>query len=147
LVGGRLEEQMRHERLGDRIFVRLDRGEELLVALTRFCKDQGIGCASLTGIGAVEDSVLGYYDLGLFTYLNKTIPGVCELVSLTGNVTLVDGEPFIHAHACLGRRDLTILGGHLVQATVAVTAEVFLDPCEGSLERVLDPEVKLKLIE
>lgn len=137
---------MKQEQLGERLFVRLDRGEEVVGTLTNLCKEMNIGCAALTGIGAVKDIELGYYDLSLYTYLNKKIPDICELVSLTGNVALVEGEPFVHAHACVARRDLRMLGGHLVRATVAVTVEAFLLVGQTPLIRELDPEVKLKLV-
>lgn len=133
-------------KLGTRLIVRLDRGEEVLSSLVSLCTAQGIGCASLTGIGAVRDTELGYYDLGSFTYLTRTIAEPCELVSLVGNVALVDGAPFVHAHASLGDRELRLVGGHLVRATVAVTVELVLDVLEARLERALDPEVKLKLL-
>jgi predicted DNA-binding protein with PD1-like motif len=131
---------------GTRLLVRLDRGEEVLASLAALCSEQGIACASLTGIGAVRDAELGYYDLESFTYATRSVPEVCELVSLVGNVALVDGAPFVHAHATLGDRELRLVGGHLVRATVAVTAEIFLDVHEGELERALDPEVRLKLL-
>jgi len=137
---------MEHRNLGARRLVRLDRGEEVLSTLVSLCADQGIACASLAGIGAVMDAELGYYDLGGFTYLTRTIPEVCELVSLVGNVALVDGTPFVHAHASLGDRDLRLVGGHLIRATVAVTVEVFLDVHETRLERAFDPGVRLKLL-
>jgi uncharacterized protein len=137
---------MDHKHLGDRLFVRLDRGDEVIASLTALCKDHDIGGASLTAIGAVKDAELGYYDLESFTYLKRDVPEVCELLGLSGNVALVDGEPFVHAHATLGRRDFSTLGGHLVQATVAVTVEVFLEPTPTALTRELDEAVKLKLV-
>ncbi len=138
---------MKHTHIGDRILVKLDRGEEVLGALTSLCQDHAITCASLSGIGAVRDAELGYYDLESLSYLTGTIPGICELVSLNGNVALVEGKPFVHAHASLGDRDLGLKGGHLVTATVAVTVEVFLEVGSARLERTFDPEVKLKLLD
>ena len=126
--------------------IRLDRGEEVISVLTRLCRDRGIECARLSGIGAVKDAELGYYDLAELSYVTRTIPDICELVSLQGNVALVDGKPFVHAHASLGNRNLELLGGHLAKATVAVTVEVFLETFEPKLERTFDPEVKLNLL-
>jgi len=126
--------------------VRLDRGEEVLTTLTGLCRDRGIAAASLSGIGAVTDAELGYYDLAQFSYLTRSLEGIWELVSLTGNVALVDGEPFVHAHVSLGNRNLELLGGHLVKATVAVTVELFLNTYEPALVRSFDPEVKLNLL-
>lgn len=138
----------RHTTAGERLILRLDRGEEVIERLTTFCVDHGIAGATLSGIGAVKDAELGYYDLGSFSYRSQTIAEVCELVSLLGNVArLDDGSTFVHAHATLGDRDLRLRGGHLVRATVAVTVEVALDPLPQALARAFDPEVKLKLLE
>jgi len=129
-----------------RILARLDRGDEVIESLTSLCRTRGIGCASLSGIGAVEDAEIGYYDLPSFAYQTQRIEGICELLSLAGNVALVDGEPFVHAHVVLGRRDLSTVGGHLVSARVGVTVEVFVDVMEGEIARAHDPEVRLKLL-
>ena len=61
-------------------------------------------------------------------------------------MALVEGQPFVHAHVVLGQRDLRAVGGHLVEARVAVTVEVFVDVMEGEVQREQDPEVRLKLL-
>jgi len=137
---------MEHRHDEGRILVRLDRGEEVLTALRALAREHDVGTASLAGIGAVRDAEIAYYDLGALAYETRTFAEVAELLSLSGNVALVDGEPFIHAHAVLGRRDMSTVGGHLVRATVAVTVEAFLDCFESRVDRELDPEVKLKLL-
>ena len=128
------------------VMVRLDRGEEVISALTELCKNHGIEAGHLSAIGAVRDAELGYYDLASFSYQTRKLPEIYELVSFLGNVALVDGEPFVHAHATLGSPDLSLLGGHLMSATVAVTLEVVLTVFDTRFERALDPEVKLKLL-
>jgi len=138
---------MEHRHEGRRVVVRLDRGEEVIAGLTALCSDHGYGGASLTGIGAVEDAELGYYHLPTYSYETRRERGICEVLSMVGNVALVEGEPFVHVHVVLGRRDLSTLGGHLVSATVAVTVEVYLDVLEGPMERKLDSEVRLKLLQ
>lgn len=137
---------MQYRHIGSRLFVKLERGEEVLETLTSLCREHHIRSASFCGIGAVRGTELGYYDLETFSYSTRVFPEIFELVSLLGNVALVDGEPFVHAHASLADRELIQVGGHLVRATVAVTVEIFIDCCESTVERVLDPEVKLKLL-
>lgn len=138
---------MQTQSVGNRLIVKLDRGQEMLSTLTQLCKDKGITCASLTGIGAVSHSTLGYYDLESFTYLTQDYEEICELVSLQGNVAILDGEPFVHAHAGLGFRDMRLRGGHLVRATVAVTVEIVLHIMDTKIERKQDPEVRLNLLD
>ena len=62
-----------------------------------------------------------------------------------GNLTRVDGKPFLHAHVSLASESFQVSGGHLFKGTVSATAELFLDPGEAAVERRLDPEVGLKL--
>jgi predicted DNA-binding protein with PD1-like motif len=138
---------MDHRHDGRHILVRIDRGEELVSSLTRLCAEHGIGCASLhSGIGAVRDAQVAYYDVQHGTYTKRAIREVCELVGLSGNVALVDGKPFIHAHVALAKGDLEVLGGHLDAAVVAVTAEVFLDVWEQPISREPDPDLGLNLL-
>ncbi len=139
---------MQHRRAGDQLILRLDRGEEIVEELTLFCRTEGLEAATLMGIGAVQDTEIGYYDLATYTYLTRKVPEICEILSLSGNVALVDGDrsiPFVHAHVALGTRDFAVLGGHLLRATVAVTAEIVMTPLSTNLARRLDDEVRLKL--
>jgi predicted DNA-binding protein with PD1-like motif len=58
-----------------------------------------------------------------------------EVISLMGNVALLDGKPFIHAHVCLGDREYRTHAGHLGEATVSPTLELFLTRVGGELTR------------
>ena|SRR3989344_5043445 len=126
----------------------LSRGEELIATLTKFCADNHIEGATFTGIGAVERVKIGYYDLGKREYFFRDEAGIFEVASMQGNVALVDGKPFIHAHAILSRCDETLecIGAHIKEAFVAVTLEVFLTPLNVALSRELDNTVGLKLL-
>lgn len=141
---------MQHTIRGDQMVVRLDRGEEVVETLTGLFATTGVAAASLTGIGAVRDTELGYYDLATKSYRTRQVPEVCELLGLVGNVALVEGDPsrpFVHGHVTLGTPTFEAIGGHLVRATVAVTVEVVVTPLPGALSRRLDPEVGLRLLD
>ena len=128
--------------------IKLERGEELIVTLTQYCTEKNINAAVFTGIGAVERVKIGYYDLGKREYFFRDEAGIFEVASMQGNVALVDGKPFIHAHAILSRCDETLecIGAHIKEAFVAVTLEVFLTPLNVALSRELDNTVGLKLL-
>ncbi|HKP84607.1 MAG TPA: DUF296 domain-containing protein [Blastocatellia bacterium] len=118
----------------------LDVGDEVIASLKKLALAERIGEASLTGIGAVRDSVLGYIDLDQKQYLKREFgPDSMELVSLTGNLALLKGEPVAHCHAVLGDREMRVFGGHLFQAVTSVTVEIFLHVYEGEIERRFDP--------
>ena len=137
---------MEHRHEGRRILVRFDVGEEIVSGLTELCHTHGVGCASLSGIGAVREAQVGYFDVRTLDYRIRNIREVCELVSLIGNVALYEGEPLVHAHVGLAKGDLELLGGHLFTATVAAAVEVFLDVWETPVVREFDPQLKLKLL-
>ena len=126
----------------------LERGENVIETITKYCAEKGIASGVFTGIGAVERVKIGYYDLGKREYFFRDEQGVFEVASMNGNVALVEGKPFIHAHAVLSRCDETLecIGAHIKEAFVAVTLEVFLTQLNISLGRELNDSIGLKLL-
>ena len=130
--------------------LRLDRGEDVLPAITDFCSRKGILSGSFRAIGAIEQSKIGFYDLPSKKYGSKDYSDAMEVASMTGNIAQVDGKHFIHAHAVLsgiaaGSENQPI-GGHVFEAKVAVTLEVHLVAFNESIARELDDEIGLKLL-
>lgn len=137
---------MQARQLGKRRWILvLDRGEELVGAVTDFLEEHGIRGGWLTGLGAVKNLVLGYFDLEQKEYLKRTFEEVMELGSLVGSIGGVDGKPFLHAHATVCGPELIAFTGHLFRAEVAVTAELMLLDVQAELERGPDEETGLKL--
>src|SRR4029079_9246490 len=81
--------------------IRLGKGEKLIEQLTRFCEDNGIHSGFIQGLGGTLSAEIGYYVLEKKEYTFKKIEKLCEIVSLTGNVALVDQKPFLHIHTVL----------------------------------------------
>ena len=100
----------------------------------------------ITGIGSVREAVLGYYDESRREYLRREVPGDMELISFVGNVTWLDGKPFVHAHAVLSGADFAPIAGHLFQAEIAATGEFFFVEGGKPLKREEDGAKGLKLI-
>jgi len=128
--------------------IRLERGEELIDALTTFCEKRSVRNAIFQGIGAVENVQIGYYDLATKEYFFRTEPGVFEVASMQGNVALVEGKPFIHVHAVLSRceESLECIGAHIKEAHVAVTLEIYMTVLDTSVDRKHDDDIGLKLL-
>lgn len=121
--------------------------EKLVETLTRFVTEHRIQGGYVSGIGALKDVELGYYELEKQTYLRKTFQDDdYELLCVKGNITLRENTPYIHVHALLGARDFSTFGGHLFEATVAVTAEITIIPFGVMPHRALDKETGLHLI-
>ena len=121
-------------------------GEEAIATLTRFAREQEIAGATLTGIGAFEQAVLGYFDPQEQDYLELPVSEQTEVLALTGNIGRFEGAPRIHVHAVLGLRDGTTRGGHLVSGIVRPTLEVGLRIFPAPLPRQTDAASGLALI-
>lgn len=99
------------------------------------------------GLGSVSDVEIGYYDIDSKDYNLKNLKGTFELVSLTGNISWVDDESVVHMHAALSDREGSMIGGHLNDATVAVTVEISVNDDGSYITRSFDEETGLNLID
>jgi predicted DNA-binding protein with PD1-like motif len=125
----------------------LDVGDEVIASLKKLAAAERIGAGSFIGLGAVRDVTLGYLDLDEKQYQKRQFgPASMELVALTGNLALFEGEPLAHCHAVISDREMSVFGGHLFEATVSVTVEIFLRVYEGEIARRFDPASGAKLI-
>ena len=127
--------------------VRLEKGEEVLSALTEFVREQSIQGGSIQGLGAVKDLELGLYDPHQKTYVKRTFEDDMELGNLTGNISHFEGDPVLHCHVTVAASDLQAYTGHLFSATVAVTVECIVIPLSVRLTRARDEEVGLNLLD
>jgi predicted DNA-binding protein with PD1-like motif len=94
-------------------FLVLKRGEELVSTLVDFCKSSKITAGYLTAIGACSQATLSWYDLGRKVYEDHEYKEGLEIVSLTGNIALLEGSPMLHIHGTFSKRDLSVVGGHI----------------------------------
>jgi uncharacterized protein len=122
-------------------------GQEVMQGLLAFARKQGLVVGHLTGIGAVSDAVVGYFDPRKKAYLRIHEQGQQEVLSLTGNLALYKGEPFFHVHTVLGLSDGSTRGGHLFEMTGRPTVELILTTYPKPVRRKIDPETGLPLLD
>jgi predicted DNA-binding protein with PD1-like motif len=123
----------------------LDHNSEIVASITALAKALGVETGAVTAIGALQRAEIGYYDQETHEYGTIEIDHPMEIASLTGNISIRDGKPFLHAHATLADSDGNLLGGHLQSGTV-FAAEVYLRELEGRpLVRRHDPTTDLYL--
>ena len=70
-----------------------------------------------------------------------------EVVSLIGDIALDGGNPKVHAHVVVGKKNGTTMGGHLLEAHVRPTLELVLQDSTEQLKRKFDRESGLALID
>ena len=138
---------MRYLKLGDAYIVRLMTGEEIHASLKELATLERIDVAGVEGIGAVYDAVLGYFDRSTREYLKKTVPEEMEILSLAGNLSIKESQPFAHLHIVLGGRNYEAVAGHLFEGKTGATCEIIVRPLKGFVKRTLDPETGLYLLD
>ena len=133
---------------GQRTFaVVLQTGDEAMGCLQTFVEKERISAAQLTGIGALSDALLNYFDWDTKEYQPIPVDEQVEVASLVGDVALSpEGKPALHIHVVLGRRNGSALAGHLAEAHVRPTLELILTEPPAHLQKAQDPESGLALI-
>lgn len=125
----------------------LETGEEVLSALQKFVDQHEISAAQFSGIGALSDATLRYFDWAAKEYKDIPVREQVEVASLIGDVALApDGSRALHIHTVLGRSDGSALAGHLGKAHVRPTLEIVLIDSPAHLRKRHDPETGLALI-
>ncbi|MEK6837371.1 MAG: PPC domain-containing DNA-binding protein [Nanoarchaeota archaeon] len=137
---------MKHEQLGNTFVLLLSTGERAIESITAFCKEKKITAAHFTAIGAVSEVELGFYKLATKEYTWKKAEAELEIDSIVGNVAVFENEPLVHAHATVSDNEMHSFGGHLKEAVVGASCEVFLTPLQGRIERKHDEKTGLKLM-
>ena len=124
-----------------------DKNDEVVKELTAFAKQQNLPAGHFTAIGAFSDVTLGYFDREHKDYVRIPVGEQVEVLSLVGDIARQDGEPKIHAHVVVGKRDGTAHGGHLLDGRVWPTLELILEESPRELARRSDRESGLALID
>jgi predicted DNA-binding protein with PD1-like motif len=123
-----------------------EQGDEVMAALQGYAAAHNLKASRFTAIGAFERATLGYFEWNAKDYERIPVNEQVEVVSLVGDIALDGSQPKVHAHAVLGRRDGSTLGGHLLDARVRPTLEVLLTESPAYLKRVCDPRSGIALI-
>lgn len=128
--------------------IRLEKGDSVIESVAGFCEERGIGAGTFSGIGAVTRARLGYFDQVEDSYVESEFEEELEIVSLTGNISRKsDGTLFPHTHCVLSDREMKVVGGHLFEAVVGPTVEIYLWTVPGELRRAIPPGESLELLD
>lgn len=124
----------------------IDNHEEIVSALLAFCKDNEIYAGSVSGIGAVSEATFRFLDPATMKYVDRTFTEQMEITNLIGNISIKDGEPYLHIHITASRSDYSCIGGHLLSARINGACELIVeDFFDGYIGREADPETGINL--
>lgn len=125
---------------------RLPHEGDLLKSIERFCQENGITLGVFTALGAVKSARLAYYDQVSREYKGFAVDQPMEIVSCTGNISLRDGQPIVHAHLALSDGEGRTISGHLMPGTPIFACEIFIQELLGEpLVRKKDEETGVPL--
>ncbi len=136
---------MDYRKYGDTVYIRMDKGDEIISGILDICKREGIASAVFTGIGGCSEAQIQTFLPETRAFETQTIRGMLELVSLTGNIISNDRQELCHhTHAVFSYKDgekHCMAAGHMKAITVLYTAEIALRPViGGEIRRQFDPE-------
>jgi len=137
---------MKYERLGNKVVVRIDKGEEIVDALKTICKKLDIKLGSIVGIGATDKVTIGLLNTKTKKYQEKEFTGDHEIAPLVGNITMMNGEVYLHLHVTMCNVEHKAVGGHLTSAVISATFEGIIDILEGQVTREYNDDVGLNLL-
>ena len=122
------------------------KGDEAFSGLMEFAEKYQVTSGHFTAIGALSRATLGWFDLQKKMYQKIPINEQVEVLSMIGDFALYQGKPALHTHMVVGHRDGRASGGHVIEAVVSPTLEVFVTVDPVALEKKYDPETGLTLI-
>lgn len=126
---------------------RLNKGELLVESLTGFCVKNQVVAGWVAGLGGVSSAEIGFYDLENKKYVFNKLTNLVELISLQGNIALLENKPFLHLHASFSDNEGKLYGGHLKEATIAGTCEIYITSFLEPLARKPDNATGLNLLQ
>lgn len=122
-------------------------GDEPYAGLTQFAEQNHIQSAHFTAIGGFHDARLAWFDEEKKMFRVIPVDSQVEVVSLVGDMALLDGKPVVHMHCVVAYPDGTTKGGHILGAHVSPLLEVFVTADPTPLIKKKDPSRGLTLIE
>ncbi len=129
---------MEYRVFDDTVVVRLDKGDCVVQSLLSVASSEGITLATVQGIGAVDLLDVGVFDLEQGDYNRLQYTRNHEINAIVGNLTTKDGAPYAHLHVTATNDAGMVVGGHLFEGRVSLTAELFVRRIAGKVERQYD---------
>lgn len=121
-------------------------GDEAYSGLLDFAERFHVTSGHFTAIGALSGVVLAWLDPQKKMYRENPIHEQVEVAAMIGDFALYQGKPTLHAHIVVGLPDGTAKVGHLIEAIVSPTLEVFVTVDPVALQKTYDPSSNLTLI-
>ncbi|MDS0524295.1 DNA-binding protein [Clostridium sp. SHJSY1] len=128
---------MRYKKFDETIVVRLETGEDIHASIREICKNENVTMGTITGFGGINYIKVGIWNNETNGYDYKIVNDrSMELLSLTGNISMLNGEVNTHIHVAASDNTFNVFGGHLVDGIVQNLAELYIYPGNGRIDRI-----------
>ena len=136
---------MEYQKIDNKIFVRLDRGDEIISSILGICKAEGVHSATFTGIGGCSEVLKLTYRPASDAYEEHFVKEVLDIALIHGNITTdISGALCHHTHSVMtytkDNNQTEILAGHTLRVVVSYAAEITITPLSQTIIRTVDPE-------
>jgi predicted DNA-binding protein with PD1-like motif len=126
--------------------LRFDRNEDVIAELGTFCKEKNVQSGSFTALGATNDVVLAWYDVGAKKYTDHPFTDKLEIASCVGNIAWLKDDIVVHSHGVFSDNEAKTVAGHIKKMVVGATCEVTLITFSTKAERQFSEEIGLNLL-
>ena len=129
-------------------YVKFEKDQLLLQSLNQYAKDNNIKTAEISFIVAVQNVNVMYFNQSKKEYDKHKFEGGHEGLSGLGNVSILEGEPFVHVHMTVADKNGNAFGGHLDEGTkIWLIEAVIKEPTffGKGIERHFDDELCLSV--
>lgn len=128
---------MKYKKTDHAIIVTLGTGENLLSSIASVCEAEQIGMGTVIGVGGAKSITFAVWNnqTDEYDYLEKTNCNM-EIISLSGNISWLEGEPNVHLHAAVADSQFQVCGGHVMDCVIQNLAEIYLYPGNERIQRV-----------
>ena len=136
---------MDYKRMGDNIYMRIDKDEEIVSNIIEVCKKEQVTSAQFVGMGCCSEATVFSHFPDENVNRNHSRKDILEMENITGNISMEDdGEIVLHSHAIFTYIDMNkeqhVFGGHLISAVVLYTTEITIMVAPGTIGRMKDPK-------
>lgn len=114
------------------------------------CKKEGVMGGCFQGIGACDLVTISTYIPEKRDFVDHTISGMIEMISLMGNISVDDNNiPFLHSHAVFSylnqSGEIAITAGHLKEAKISYTGEIIITLTGDTIGRQFDTKTGIEV--
>ena len=68
-------------------------------------------------------------------------------MGMIGNISFVDDDLFIHLHINMSDENFKVYGGHLLEGSVGLTCEIFINSIDTRVDRIKDEALGLNIFD